>query len=241
MAGQRRQLSCRPALLHGPATRGRHCADHATRRLPTPAPSRRPDSRPAQPGRCALQHCRPGQAAKTTAAAAELSLSEEPQAADLCGHACCGPNQKAALRASMLQSKSACAYASSNYNFCKTAQHCSRGIPMPYVSKNYLNHPDTPIGQWACAPSSSLGHYASPPTQRHHFRPGQRLRPVCLLRQNSQSHPTSPYGRLEKRRRREGQQEHRGRHRHRDIQWRGQISGPRRHLRRSGRSRHHGV
>lgn len=34
---------------------------------------------------------------------------------------------------------------------------------MPHVSKNYLNHPDAPIGQWACAPSSSLGPYASAP------------------------------------------------------------------------------
>jgi len=34
---------------------------------------------------------------------------------------------------------------------------------MPYVSKNYLNHKDAPVGQWACAPSSSLGPYETIP------------------------------------------------------------------------------
>lgn len=34
---------------------------------------------------------------------------------------------------------------------------------MPYVSKNYLKHPDAPVGQWACAPSSSHGPYDTTP------------------------------------------------------------------------------
>jgi hypothetical protein len=35
---------------------------------------------------------------------------------------------------------------------------------MPYISSNYLNNANAPVGKWTCAPSSGLGPFAQPPT-----------------------------------------------------------------------------
>jgi hypothetical protein len=35
---------------------------------------------------------------------------------------------------------------------------------MPYVSTNYANNADAPIGKWVCAPSSNLEPFAETPS-----------------------------------------------------------------------------
>ena len=38
---------------------------------------------------------------------------------------------------------------------------------MAYVAANYLTNPNAPMGQWVCTRSSSLGPFASSPTNTH--------------------------------------------------------------------------
>ena len=35
---------------------------------------------------------------------------------------------------------------------------------MPYVSTNYTNNPNAPVGKWTCAPTSSLGPFDTAPS-----------------------------------------------------------------------------